>query len=94
MATKPEDKMSINEAIEIIRGRNGRPHEDDWDLADASLVALNEIDDLKAIVNQLQSEPGILIPRELKATKARVDRLEFEIESIQEQINRLCGSRD
>lgn len=28
--------MNIDEAVEIIDDRNGKPHEDDWDLMDAA----------------------------------------------------------
>jgi len=31
-------EMTLEEAIGIIDDRNGRPHEDDWDLADAATV--------------------------------------------------------
>jgi hypothetical protein len=29
-------QMLLEEAVEIIDNRNGKPHEDDWDLADAA----------------------------------------------------------
>ena len=41
--------MLLEEAVEIIDERNGRPHEDDWDLADAALTVRQYVMDLPKV---------------------------------------------
>lgn len=46
--------MSIEKAIEVIRDRDGNPHELDWELAEAACVAAKEITRLTGRVTKLE----------------------------------------
>jgi len=35
--------MSLPEALKIVEERDGRPYEDDWELAEAALVLAKEL---------------------------------------------------
>ena len=47
--------MDISKAIEVIRDRDGNPHPDDWELAEAASVATYEIETLKARIAELEA---------------------------------------
>ena len=39
--------MKVNEALEIVKERGGRPREDDWELIDAAMVLAQEVETLR-----------------------------------------------
>jgi hypothetical protein len=46
--------MGIEAAIGVVQDRNETPHEWDWELAEAAMVAVKEIATLKARVAELE----------------------------------------